>query len=392
MGFFRLDNDTIVRYEASIKSYLVLHKNKLSFLSDLETIEELHEVTGHRSLIKEVMNTYSIPLNIQVQVTRGCNFSCSFCYASAVNSNNPDVYMAYERLTRIVDIVYDWGVPNIQYVGGETFMHPDFKKLVEYGRTKGLAQTLITNGIIPGQKISEYKSTITTFSKIQISINSIGNNFDEIVGRKIFSKFTSCLSNIAEIHSNVWASFVVTSQSVGDIEPLFELARKSSLCGIRFGLLAPQGRGKTSIDIKQYFDVVSTANIIISRLKIKYQEIKVECHFNSTIDTDQNKLPGGAGVSVLFLNKEGNIYPFPLLEEEKFRLGNVFTDDIIHIWENHNILQELRAKDAIPEVCNSCDTPCPVSSPVMSYLWKGAIGQRLPCLKTRFLLPEEIYA
>jgi MoaA/NifB/PqqE/SkfB family radical SAM enzyme len=166
MGFYRLDQDTIIRYEPKLMAYLVIHKNKLLYLYDKEIIDELHAIVGFNS--KKQLNHYLTPLNVQIQVTRGCNFSCSFCYANSVNVNNPDVYMSYDRLKILIDILFDWGVPNIQYVGGEAFVHPNFKQLIEYTRSKGLAQTLITNGIIPGLKINEYRDILTAFSKIQV--------------------------------------------------------------------------------------------------------------------------------------------------------------------------------------------------------------------------------
>jgi len=57
------------------------------------------------------------------------------------------------------------------------------------------------------------------------------------------------------------------------------LVSLSGLKGIRFGLLAPQGRGKTGLNIEEYFKVVAIANEVIGHLKLAYPDIQLECHF-----------------------------------------------------------------------------------------------------------------
>lgn len=381
MSFHVIDNKVLARYEPLDKNIYLLVNNRLRILK--KGSYSHNKLSNSFKIGNWEEKYFSIPKNVQIQITKACNFRCTFCYANAINSGKPEFYMAKEKLLSIVDKLYSCGVFNIQYVGGETFMHKDFPSIVQYAKDIGLSQTLITNGIVPGLKIDKYNETVSAFSKIQISVNAIGVRFDEIVGIKIYDRLLTALENICKYNDNVWLSFVVTPTSVNDISEVMRLAQDSACTGVRVGILAKQGRGSEG-DF-EYFRCLNTAQNELKNAQLKYPSVKVECHFNPLLTTPMvlNR-HYSEGISMLFINLDGNIYPFPLLELDEMKLGNIFTDDILDVWRSNKILDKFRNDSAMNEICQSCPTPCTLRSPSMSYLWTGKIGGKIPCHRFNF--------
>lgn len=376
MLFSKIQPNVLARYEPFGNDIYLLVNNQFRIVKhDSDSYNALKNMINLTSWDNEF---FSIPKNVQIQITKACNFRCSFCYANAVNSGKPEFYMPKEKLFFIADKLYNSGVINIQYVGGETFMHKDFPEVIEYVEELGLSQTLITNGIIPGLKIEKYKYILSSFNKIQISINAAQNRYDDVVGLKMYEKMLVALENIANINSSVWISFVVTATNLEDIRTVVGLANKSGCAGVRFGILAKHGRG--SDEELSYFHCLNEASILLKSAQDEYPNVKIECHFNPTLNNSSSEtIHYSEGISMLFINLDGDIFPFPLLENKEMNMGNIFKDDLSDLWMHSEILEQFRSPSAISSECQKCLTPCTLRSPCISYLWKGKVGEKVPC-------------
>lgn len=66
----------------------------------------------------------------------------------------------------------------------------------------------------------------------------------------------------------------------------------------------------------------------------------------------------GVGTNrALYVVSNGNLYPCPDTESGQFLLGNLRDGNLSEIWENHPVLEKLRALDVdtMNPVCSSCD-------------------------------------
>jgi MoaA/NifB/PqqE/SkfB family radical SAM enzyme len=381
MSFTQICENALVRYEPYGEDIYLLVDNNLRLIK--KGSQSYIDLKEKLEIIPWDENYFSVPKNVQIQITKACNFKCSFCYANAINSGKPEFYMPKDKLLEIIDRLYSCGVISVQYVGGETFMHKAFPEVVEYAKKLGLNQTIITNGIIPGLKIEKYHEMISSFSKIQVSVNAAGERYDNIVGLKSYDRLLKALGNICKYNKSVWLSFVVTEQSLEDIETIIELSSSTGCAGVRFGILIKQGRGSDK-DLT-YFSILKEASDLLANAQKKHPNVKIECHFNPALNQPPREGSHySEGISMLFMNLEGDIFPFPLLEVEEMKLGNVFKDDLINIWRNNPILEQFRGGNAINPECGECKTPCTLRAPAVSYLWKGSIGKKVPCYKYNF--------
>lgn len=80
-----------------------------------------------------------------VEVTEGCNLSCSYCFAS---SGPGGAHRSPEEIDALLDTVADAGGRPIQFSGGEPTIRDDLPDLVERARSKGIDHVEVnTNGI-----------------------------------------------------------------------------------------------------------------------------------------------------------------------------------------------------------------------------------------------------
>lgn len=384
-------NDVPYRIDSERQQVLVLFQNRLRRVNPGSKSYDLfldHSANLNRDSARKVFQI-SPPLNAQLQITKGCNFACEFCYASAIKGKHIDT-LDLETWNMIISKLYDAGVANIQYVGGEAFFRQDFPKMFAHAQSLGLSQTVITNSIIAGAQFPKFKEMLRNFAKIQVSMNGIETNYEKSVGARTWDKFLEAVRKIVEVNENVWLSYVVTPENIDEIPMAVTYASQLKVKGIRFGIIAPLGRA--GVQDFNYFKILPDAEEKISAARISSGgELEFEIHFNPELgNTDQLEPDSelrnrGEGQNVVFINHEGDIFPFPLLELEELKVGNILEDDFAEIWQGSPILKNLRNFDHLAVECKTCLTPCGLSSRSMTYLWTGSIESKLPCHRWGYL-------
>ncbi|NJQ14557.1 radical SAM protein [Streptomyces bohaiensis] len=89
---------------------------------------------------------------IWLDITRKCQLACVHCY----NSSGPQGTkgsMRREDWLRIVRQVADEGIPNIQFIGGEPTLHPDFPEFLTTALGRGLELEVFSNLVRVSEEI-----------------------------------------------------------------------------------------------------------------------------------------------------------------------------------------------------------------------------------------------
>lgn len=385
--FTSLAAGVLARYEPSSGLIYLLADNRLRTLGPgAKSYETARALLPQNAWPHEFP---SVPLNVQIQITKGCNYECGFCYASAQKGRS-GLDMPFDKLGELIRKCFRWGVANIQYVGGEPFFRKDFDRIVEHAARLGVAQSIISNGLIPGTRFDRWELTLRTFSKIQLSMNGVGEVYDRSVGGATFARFLGAASRICAANSNTWLSCVLTDETVPQIDSVLTTARRLGARGVRFGVLARVGRAAAS-DYSYFQSVLPRAEDLLEASVGKYPDVAIESHFSTRwsrlLKDDHKATPlkfRNEGQSVLFVSKDGGLYPFPLLELPEFRLGNAFEDDLSEVWRHHPALAEVRKSSNLAPDCRDCPTPCALSSRSVSLLWTGKLAEKVPCGRFRY--------
>jgi MoaA/NifB/PqqE/SkfB family radical SAM enzyme len=88
------------------------------------------------------------PWGIDLLLTDACNLRCSYCPIWGENASVParPHMMDTEAALRLVRSVADFH-PMIRLFGGEPFLHPEWKKIIDFARGLGLHCTAVSNGM-----------------------------------------------------------------------------------------------------------------------------------------------------------------------------------------------------------------------------------------------------
>jgi MoaA/NifB/PqqE/SkfB family radical SAM enzyme len=122
------------------------------------------------------------PLYAQIALTEKCNRHCWFCYASST----PNKYAEWPpgKFKQLIDFLDSWGLLGISLGGGEPFLYPHLREIVNYTWKKtGLDVTLTTSGSASEGQIAEVENCV---SEVRISVRSLGDleNLKKFLSRK----------------------------------------------------------------------------------------------------------------------------------------------------------------------------------------------------------------
>jgi radical SAM protein with 4Fe4S-binding SPASM domain len=287
------------------------------------------------------------PSYIQFYPTLSCNQSCSFCFNRHLE---PIEDVTVSDFGRIVSIVKELGIPNMDILGGEPTLHQDFLELMDLMCRNGIQVAISSNGTdVKALEVLSEKYA-KEFLRIGISIN--GHKVDAPL-LKYIVQFHPVLKSILNQKGIIPAS---AHQFIG-------------LPGIDYFLLymdvVDQDDLKNSMPFYDYYKKLD---------EIKAVQGCVDGVFCSGFMPDTLNYPElasvrcPAGTTKLSILPDGRVYPcYLFFRHPEFELGNILYDDFEKIW-HHPILQHFRRfeKNRCPKTqCNLfafCHGGCPAMS------------------------------
>jgi MoaA/NifB/PqqE/SkfB family radical SAM enzyme len=97
-----------------------------------------------------------LPWGIDLLLTDACNLRCSYCpiWGDDADVPSPANFMDLPKALRFLDSVAGFR-PMIRLFGGEPFIHPQWRRVVEHARELGLVCTSVSNGMRLGREAED---------------------------------------------------------------------------------------------------------------------------------------------------------------------------------------------------------------------------------------------
>jgi len=370
---------TLIRFEPCINEYVVMDEGQFYTISP-EDISELLDSLQNYKIVKNFdhpPNIYSMPLRVQLQVTNKCNLRCITCaVAEDDNKNNP--IMSSEGLKKLLKSLSNHGILNVAWSGGEPLVRKDFWQIVEYAVKLGLSQNLLTNGtLFTDDNIKIIKNN---FFRVQVSLDAIGETYNQIVNKDIWSRFVKSIRLAMNSGvNNIVAATVLQKDNVTEIGSIIDFCSKENIKKIRISMRVPIGRSK-SLTWEEYSSVIEVFRQQWPQLKEyalqRNVEIdcfleKVRCFDESLPDVSYIVSPGG--FTILYIDAYGDVYPFPFLTSSNLKLGTIKSDNLREIWLNSTILQKLRRLTYKNIGCGDCRLECAFTERSVVYAFLGKL-------------------
>ncbi len=307
-----------------------------------------------------------IPLNGTFELTPLCNMDCKMCYVRMSKEQQEMIrpLRTAEEWIQLGKEAKDRGMVYLLLTGGEPFLRPDFKEILQGLHKMGFVLTINTNGtLIDENVISWLKET----PPVRVNITLYGAS-DETYGKlcgnpKGFTQVTKAIHLLKEAGILVKLNCSLTPYNVCDLEKIFEFAEKEELVVQATSYMFPPLRrdekmvGKndrfTEKEAAYYAARVEALqkgeeNFVQHVKEQKLDGLQIE-NDDNCLETDDHKIRCRAGKCSFWITWDGKMFPCGMIIDEN--ACNVFQDGFDLAWDT--VKQKAEAI-RLPSKCGSC--------------------------------------
>lgn len=291
-------------------------------------------------------NSLSAPLKISMNITKQCNLRCKQCFSDS--GEIKDVELSTEEICLLFDEMRKNGTFFICIGGGEPLMRKDLLQLLEYGKNKQLAISIVSNGLLLTKElIAELnKKDLDTF---WISLDGLEANHDRLRGNGTYKKALNALRLLQqEFNSKKAIRVSLNKYNVVEYRDLIKIAEDLSVDIIRFTPLLSFGRAKDKeliISQDQFISFLEGISEIKSNVEIIYPNKSN----NGKFWINSNDFGCHCGKEAVWIDERGNYYPC-IFFGDSYILGNIKTDNYIELWEKSLSISNINGND----ICKKC--------------------------------------
>jgi radical SAM protein with 4Fe4S-binding SPASM domain len=306
------------------------------------------------------------PYRMDLAITYRCNNDCSHCY-NARSRDYPE--LSTKNWFRILDLLWDIGIPHVVFTGGEPTLREDLPELIEYAENKGQITGINTNG----RRLSDYHYVDTLvkagLDHVQITLESHDPDIHDAMvnARGAWKQTVAGIQNALETSLYVMTNTTMLRNNSPYLQHTLEFLASIGVPTIGLNALIYSGKGKTvntGIDESELTSLLHISREMISEhnQRLIWYTPTQYCNF----DPMQLEL-GVKGCTAAMYNMciepNGDVIPCQSYYQT---LGNILTDPWNSIW-NHDLSISLRERMNIPEKCLICSlvTECGGGCPLV---------------------------
>lgn len=305
-------------------------------------------------------NHMSAPLKISMNITKKCNLRCKQCFSNS--GVIQDVELTTEDLKKLFDDMNKYGTFFICIGGGEPFTRPDLFDILEYGKSKQLAISVVSNGLLINEETIE-KLNNCSLDTLWISLDGLKENHENLRGVGTFDKTLHTLDLLKKYYKGKTAIRIsINKYNYVECEELIRLAEKCEVDLIRLTPLLDFGRAKEQdlmINQEQYIEFLNTVRNINSTIEVVYPGKPND----NKIWVGQNGFGCHCGKEAVWIDEVGTYSPCIFWGDE-YHLGNIKERDYVDLWNDSLITSEIEGNDVCKECYNykNCRSGCRVRS------------------------------
>ena len=305
----------------------------------------------------ERIDPFSVPLTapyrMDLALTYRCNNACPHCYV-ARPPDYPEMDTAAWK--KVLDRVWEVGIPHVCFTGGEATLRKDLVELVAYAEGLGLVTGLLTNG----RRLSDraYVQALVTagLDHVQITLES----HDEAVHDRMVAALGAWRETVQGVQSAVAAGLYTTTnttlthENVAGIEETVAFIASLGVPTFACNSLIYAGRGAsvgTGFREGELAPILERVREAANRhgLRLIWYTPTQYCAF-SPLQLELGVKACTAALYNMCVEPDGAVIPCQSYYEP---LGHILRDPWEAIW-NHDLAQALRERRYAPEKCREC--------------------------------------
>lgn len=328
-------------------------------------------------LEKKFSKYFERPTKVQVDITNKCNFGCRYCY----NKNNdflnrPELSDA--QLSLLIDkVITELNPVVVSFSGGEPLIRKEILiKLISKLKDTDIYTWLTTNMSLMTKDLAVSLKE-AGLNKIFTNIDSNSSEIhDSLRGFKgSLSKSLQTIKDLVSVFGgeNIVGTSVVTKENYKSIIDSANLAIDLGVSKFHLLDFIPISKETQKLMLNKEEWLELKDNIEKSKIT---ENIKLQlCHSFLFMSDEYKKMNFPfcmAGRFTMVITASGEVVPCNHLKKKEFLCGNVFDENLLHLWQQSDILRKFRYYDYLNKKCSNCKryNTCVGGCKAMAYMLK----------------------
>ncbi|MEM3444726.1 MAG: radical SAM protein [Thermoplasmata archaeon] len=293
----------------------------------------------------------SAPYRMDLALTYRCNDRCLHCYVGERTKKE----MALEDWLKVIDKLYNIGVPHIVFTGGEPTLYGGLERLIERAEKRGIVTGLNTNGRKLADKAYLKKLADAGLDHVQITVESSDREIhNKMVGAEAFDETIQGLKNALDANLFVLTNTTITRLNKDTVEQTVKFLHSLGVKNFACNGLIYSGRGREcelGLDEKELIEPVMKAKMTALALGMRFiwYTPTQYCNFNP-VNYGVGAKQCSAAKSNMCIEPDGEVIPCQSYYES---VGNILKDPWEKIW-NSKLCKDIRERKYAPERCRKC--------------------------------------
>jgi len=319
------------------------------------------------------------PFTIAWEVTRACAFACKHCRADAQHARDPNE-LTTEEAYQLIDRFAEFGSPILIFTGGDPMMRRDLFDLISYAAQKGLRCSLTPTATALPTVERLQKAKEAGIRRIALSLDAptpeVHDEFRQVKGS--WERTMRILNNAKEVGLSVQVNTTATTFNVDLLPDMVPFIEQVAAVQWSVFFLVPTGRAQARwlisperheevfhwlYDLSKVapFDIKGTAAPMYRRVAIERKKAELDADEQVTFQGAGFQYADGLnrptkgvndGNGFLFISHVGEIMPSGFLPVSA---GDVHTDDVVDVYRNSKLFQDLRDYSKLKGRCGICE-------------------------------------
>lgn len=304
---------------------------------------------------------------ITIEITQQCPNRCVHC--SSLSSLSKTTCLSTEKIIEVIDDAVALGCQTINISGGEPFLHPGLKQIIDHVYKQGTKCYIYTSGVssVDGKPttVSEeiLKSLKEKVDKYIVNVEAIDEDtYNRVMGTKFggFGMMKQFVKNAVGLRNIVEAHFVPMKLNYHQISDVVRMCTELGISRVSFLRFVAQGRG-----LENESELMLNNNEMKTAMKLMLQcaaDNKVNIRMGIPFSDCYQHVNCLTGTAKLNVRYDGNVYPCEAFKNDQLKrfmtlsVDNVNNDRLLNMYVNSPYLAEIRERHLAYLDVNTCET------------------------------------